>query len=103
MTPEPTLFSPAPPERLQAAERAAERDVAWKAEALVFLEGWCRRHSQPFLMEEVAGLFRSAPDKRAWGGICQSALRCGLIEGVGFAKDAYGSPKTLWQSKVYRA
>ena len=100
---------PIPPERLQAAQRAAERAgresrTDWQSAteaAVLRLAG--SQPDVPWLMEtlrdmlEGAGTVPPAPDERAWGSVAASLARKGLIVRVAYAKAHDGSPKSLWR------
>lgn len=80
------------------------KQPAWEAKAWRFLEDdfLPRTRGQGFLVEQ----FRSACFKRglpqpasktAWGAFIKRAAAQGLIRQCGFARDSFGSPKSLWK------
>ena len=100
-----SLFAPTPLARLEAAGEAAAAadriDQGWIADALAALRARCVASDKPFLMQEVAATVREPEDGRAWGGVTRIALQREWITAYGFQKDRFGSPKTLWRSRIY--
>lgn len=77
----------------------------WDRHAEAFLRTvfLIRARGQAFLVEQLrksaekAGI-KAPADPHSWGGFIQRMQREGVIKSVGYGRDSFGSPKSLWRA-----
>lgn len=92
----------------QAIDHANRVDPSWADTVYTYLRVYARTHPS-FTTEDVRRAagdeVPTPPDKRAWGGVVNRAVRAGVVARSGFvqAKDpkVHCNVVTLWRSLVY--